>query len=273
MTNPPSRYMPSCQRPADDGDTLATVKSSDVSSYGGVSQHSSLCGSLLSRASSDEEVRERYLRRLGINASPCKSAGGPSPSSSSLTSLSRSSSSQDKIILLRYSRHYTTALKSDPSERTEDVSNGAGGRDNDPTPPSISPPFGFDLSAAWASLLSKDRSSEASTSKDGAYDLFSLPGRPLDGVVGRKVSFDATVQATTIPSRQSYSERMRRQIWGGAEDVRAPSAWSEREHASDYHGCQRQGHRPCPLPPGEVVGVGDAHDEECSSGVFDMDLE
>jgi hypothetical protein len=35
----------------------------------------------------------------------------------------------------------------------------------------------------------------------------------------RKVSFDSTVKATTIPARFSYSQRVRTKLWSSSEDI------------------------------------------------------
>lgn len=126
----------------------------------------------------------------------------------------------------------------------------------------------YDLSSSWLSLLSKDTASTSSTSIDqfdGAYDLFSLPSdssispsrsnsiRSLDNISGldrlslhddisecstpkhRKVSFDSTVKATTIPSRLSYSSRMKTRLWSSTEDIYSNAIRNEKEFAFD--GC------------------------------------
>lgn len=124
----------------------------------------------------------------------------------------------------------------------------------------------YDLSSSWLSLLSKDTASTSSTSIDqfdGAYDLFSLPSdssispsrsnsiRSLDNISGidrlslhddisecstpkhRKVSFDSTVKATTIPSRLSYSSRMKTRLWSSTEDIYSNAIRNEKEFAFD----------------------------------------
>ena len=124
----------------------------------------------------------------------------------------------------------------------------------------------FDLSSSWLSHLSKDTASTSSICSDqfdGAYDLFSLPSdssispsrcdsnRSLDNIIGvdrlslhddisectipkhRKVSFDSTVKATTIPSRLSYSSRMKTRLWSSTEDIYSNAIRNEKEFAFD----------------------------------------
>jgi len=104
---------------------------------------------------------------------------------------------------------------------------------------------------------------------DGAYDLFSLPSdssilatsrcdsnRSLDNTIvamdrlpsrddffsdlsssmirrRRKVSFDDTVKAATIPSRFTYSNRIRTRLWSSSEDIYANAVRNEREYVYD----------------------------------------
>ena len=163
-------------------------------------------------------------------------------------------SHNDKIILLRRSVQYTTKLKSDPNG--DNASSIAAPR------LSISK---FDLSSSWISLLSTDTATMAlSSSYDGAFDLFSLPSdssiafgrhdstKSLDknnmaqGLIHsrddlslsfipkqRKVSFDSTVKATTIPSRSSYSTRIKSRIWSSSEEIYANGIRNEREFEYD----------------------------------------
>ncbi|KAL9191015.1 hypothetical protein ACHAXT_000721 [Thalassiosira profunda] len=178
----------------------------------------------------------------------------------------RAGRQQEKIVLLRRSIQYTTKLKSDPSDdsdQLQDISKPSPSRENTcedglQLPSSCDK---FELSSAWTSFLSKDTasiSSTASTPLDGAYDLFSLPSIssfaasrcdsarsvPLDTLPSRdelsssparrrKVSFDSTVKAATIPPRQSYSGRMRTRLWTSSEDLYANAVRNEREYAFD----------------------------------------
>jgi hypothetical protein len=163
-------------------------------------------------------------------------------------------SRHDKIILLRRSVQYTTKLKSDPN----------GDNSSSTAAPSVLLSE-FDLSSSWMSLLSTDTASMAtSSSYDGAFDLFSLPSdssiafgrhdstKSLDknnmaqGLIHsrddlslsfipkqRKVSFDSTVKATTIPSRSSYSTRIKSRIWSSSEEIYANGIRNEREFEYD----------------------------------------
>jgi hypothetical protein len=148
----------------------------------------------------------------------------------------------DEIILLRRSVQYTTKLKLDPNGEN---ANGKAPRS------SLSK---FELSSAWTSLLSNDPASTLSSSSehvDGAFDLFSLPSEAsiassrcdsaksvdttiaLEGLPSRddlslssipkqrKVSFDSTVKTATIPSRHSYSNRIKSRIWSSTEEIYA----------------------------------------------------
>ncbi|KAL3803454.1 hypothetical protein ACHAW5_007023 [Stephanodiscus triporus] len=164
-------------------------------------------------------------------------------------------SRHDKIILLRRSVQYTTKLKSDPD------------RENAISIAPISSISKFELSSAWTSLLSNDTASTASPSSeplDGAFDLFSLPSdasvafsrcdspKSLDTTTiapellssrddlsvssipkQRKVSFDSTVKAVTIPSRRSYSTRIKSRIWSSAEEIYVNCIRNEREFEHD----------------------------------------
>ena len=49
----------------------------------------------------------------------------------------------------------------------------------------------------------------------------------------RKVSFDSTVKATTIPSRSSYSKRVRTKLWSSSEDIVNNAIRNEFEFAFD----------------------------------------
>lgn len=49
----------------------------------------------------------------------------------------------------------------------------------------------------------------------------------------RKVSFHSTVKATTIPSRSSYSDRIRTRLWSSTEDIHSNAVRNELEYAYD----------------------------------------
>jgi hypothetical protein len=123
----------------------------------------------------------------------------------------------------------------------------------------------FDFSSSWLSRDTASTLSLFSDQVDGAYDLFSLPSdssispsrsdsiRSLENIIGvdrlslhddisdcsihkhRKVSFDSTVRATTIPSRLSYSSRMKTRLWSSTEDIFSNAIRNEKEFAFD--GC------------------------------------
>ena len=150
---------------------------------------------------------------------------------------------------------YTTELKSDPNG---DHSNSIAPRS------SLSK---FELSSAWTSLLSNDTASTLSSSSeplDGAFDLFSLPSETsiafsrFDSAKSletntialevlpsrddlslasipkqRKVSFNSTVKAATIPSRRSYSDRIKSRIWSSTEEIYANGFRNVREFEYD----------------------------------------
>lgn len=158
-------------------------------------------------------------------------------------------SRQENLVLLRRSLHYKTKLKeSDPPQGSDDLTE---------------PKSKFELSSAWTSLLSKSNPSPApSEPLDGAYDLFSLPSdssltatsrcdsndRSFDNIISlatredlsvssiprqRKVSFDSTVKGVTIPSRFSYSNRTRINLWSSTEDIQQNLARNEKEYSYD----------------------------------------
>lgn len=49
----------------------------------------------------------------------------------------------------------------------------------------------------------------------------------------RKVSFDSIVKAATIPSRLSYSDRMKARLWSSTEDIYSNAVRNEKEFAFD----------------------------------------
>jgi hypothetical protein len=51
----------------------------------------------------------------------------------------------------------------------------------------------------------------------------------------RKVSFDSTVKATTIPARHSYSQRVRTKLWSSSEDIVSNAIRNEFEYNFDGH--------------------------------------
>mmetsp|Transcript_8659 Transcript_8659/g.15057 ORF Transcript_8659/g.15057 Transcript_8659/m.15057 type:complete len:401 (+) Transcript_8659:134-1336(+) len=277
-----------------DSDTSTTLKISEACDavLSQQSNSSSCCSRSIGRmhprrrSISNDEVRRRYLRRLGIAAACPGSMLNQQVGCievSPLNLLTKSSSHGDipkhdqiisreeRIVLLKRSVQYTTKLKSDPAEATKlsqtvgetpkDEVNGG----NSTSPKSSSSKF--ELSSAWTSLLSKDSASITSASSpealDGAYELFSLPSdssitasrcdsnRSLDNILPpdrmlsrddlsassmprrRKVSFDATVKAATIPSRLSYSNRIRQRLWSSTEDIYANAIRNEKEYIYD----------------------------------------
>jgi len=184
---------------------------------------------------------------------------------SSLSSQQTRSHQDGKIILLRRSAHYTTKLKSDPKD-AEKFSPQPIEMYSQQAP--RSPPSKFELSPSWTTLLSKDTASTTSASLeplDGACDLFSLPSDSSIAASGgggstrslgshlaldrrlpscdslsatsmpkqRKVSFDSTVKAATIPSRSSYSNRMRTRMWSSTENIYVNAVRSEKEYSFD----------------------------------------
>ncbi|KAL7535309.1 hypothetical protein ACHAXR_006407 [Thalassiosira sp. AJA248-18] len=292
------------QRQSDDGDTAATVKSTDGGRSDESLSHHSMA-SCCSMGSSNGEVRNRYLNRLGIPTGPTYTdisrasqreqrtlaAGGSlkfqscsapekkscmrkpthSSTSSSLSqgAIEESNSSgktsgtiigEDKIILLKRSVQFTTKLKSGPTDRLHQLTSKTSREDE-------SSSSKFELSPSWTTFLSKDTLSASTTSVsceplDGAYDLFSLPSdssaatsrcdsnRSLDITAldrlpsrddlsvssmprRRKVSFDSTVKAATIPSRVSYSNRIRTRLWSSTENIYANAVRNEKEYAFD----------------------------------------
>lgn len=55
----------------------------------------------------------------------------------------------------------------------------------------------------------------------------------------RKVSFDSTVKATTIPTRHSYSQRVRHKLWSSSEDIVSNAMRNEFEFSFDGHDWRR----------------------------------
>jgi len=49
----------------------------------------------------------------------------------------------------------------------------------------------------------------------------------------RKVSFDSTVKAATIPSRFSYSSRIHTRLWSSTEDIHANAVRNDKEYVFD----------------------------------------
>eukprot|EP00578_Thalassiosira_sp_NH16_P007040 CAMPEP_0181120000 /NCGR_PEP_ID=MMETSP1071-20121207/23906_1 /TAXON_ID=35127 /ORGANISM="Thalassiosira sp., Strain NH16" /LENGTH=396 /DNA_ID=CAMNT_0023204593 /DNA_START=125 /DNA_END=1315 /DNA_ORIENTATION=- len=192
---------------------------------------------------------------------------GAMPASSTVSSQHKRTR-QEKIILLRRSVQYTTRLKFGSKDEESSSQPNSTRFDEEITKIAAAPkssPSKFELSSAWMTLLSKDTASTTSASAeplDGAYDLFSLPsnssiaasviasspdtGMAMDRLPSRdslstastmpnkrKVSFDATVKAATIPSRFSYSNRIRTRLWSGTDDIYANAVRSEKEYAFD----------------------------------------
>ncbi|KAL7496318.1 hypothetical protein ACHAWT_004852 [Skeletonema menzelii] len=77
-----------------------------------------------------------------------------------------------------------------------------------------------DSQATIPSLLRR----ESSRTSRGELSNLSASRRPP-----RKVSFDSTVIATTIPSRFSYSDRIRSRLWSSTNDIHANAIRNEHE--------------------------------------------
>jgi len=71
---------------------------------------------------------------------------------------------------------------------------------------------------------------ESSKTSRGELSNHSAPRRPR-----RKVSFDSTVIATTIPSRFSYSDRIRSRLWSSTNDIHANAIRNEHEFMYDHN--------------------------------------
>ena len=102
-----------------------------------------------------------------------------------------------------------------------------------PSDPSIAAPHGMiTTSAASADSLTEASTSLHSHTPEFLSCSFSFQSirREINRVHSmslsdhsiqprRKVSFDSTVKATTIPSRSSYSKRVRPKLWSSSEDI------------------------------------------------------
>jgi len=84
----------------------------------------------------------------------------------------------------------------------------------------------FESNVAIPSLLRRD--SSRSRSELSSSSLTNLSHRPR-----RKVSFDSTVIATTIPSRLSYSDRVRSRLWSSTSDTYVNAVRNEHEFVYD----------------------------------------
>lgn len=182
-------------------------------------------------------------------------------------------SNQDIILLKRSVQYTTqlkpdtTSRTSEGDEPSSSLPLATSSKEGETTvKPSTSPSSSkFELSSAWASLLHEETASTGSASSgavDGAYEIFSLPSdssmaasrcgstKSLDCAAlerlpsrdslsassmprRRKVSFDSTVKAVNIPSRLSYSNRIRTRLWSSTEDIYANALRNEREYAFD----------------------------------------
>jgi len=222
-------------------------------------------------SSTCNKVRERYLHRLGtssmnpghfnvdnnqiISSTPEKASYIEQQQSSNKqdkiisTSLPEKASSleqqqnqkdsidcdEDNIILLRQSIKYTTELKPDLNE--------------------------FELSSAWSKLLSSNDTSRcqtpsppkfgtrrlsrkdtaSSTSLESASYSSMTSGLPsFDNLSStssmqrrRKVSFDTTVHATTIPSRHDYSDQARAAMWTNQAELYREAFRNDLEYEFD----------------------------------------
>jgi hypothetical protein len=242
-----------------------SVYSSSISDGRSSSRDSTTCHAF---AIHRRSIKERYLHRLGISALPIEHQLERSNSAPAgierMTdfnidneSLNHSSAKQeDNRILLRRSEQYTTKLKTDPNEENPNCS--------EPICSSRRTSL-FELS--WASFVLNEstRSALSSTETlDGAYDLFSLPSdislsfsrsKSLDTLDTnttapirkfsssdelsvstqqvRRVSFDSTVQTTTIPSRHDYSKRIKSRIWSSTLEIYTNGVRNAREFEYD----------------------------------------
>jgi hypothetical protein len=182
----------------------------------------------------DDELRRRYLYRLGINEKSCgsdvhsdhdsisttfsrgSSSSNPlimydicqssesSRSSRTKSRRSRSSSTVDKV-LLRKSVQYTTELKFDKSDPTDIATTTLRNFTAQP-----SPPRSDELSTAWANILgigdddSQDTKGGETEPLDGAFDLFSLPSD--SSLVSYKRAVTAAATSTdSVSEASSYN--------------------------------------------------------------------
>ena len=272
-----------------DDSTLATEVSSEFCHLSLASSSSKpSTGRRRHSVDNTDDVRAKYLHRLGFGMAPITSERVGAVTDQSSTSkqrkaLSNGSASsvrlscslddrlliptptpqrrqQERLILLRRSEQYTVDLKFDesPVEATKPK---------------------FELSSAWTNFLSSSfhafEPSQSCKSEplDGAYDLFSLPSdssfntKPTSDMAfssdsattssflrrdssktsrselsssavsrrpPRKVSFDSTVIATTIPSRFSYSECIRSRLWSSTDDIYSNATRNEHEFTYDH---------------------------------------
>mmetsp|Transcript_20205 Transcript_20205/g.31550 ORF Transcript_20205/g.31550 Transcript_20205/m.31550 type:complete len:376 (-) Transcript_20205:1506-2633(-) len=86
--------------------------------------------------------------------------------------------------------------------------------------------FSADSQVTMPSLLRR----ESSKTSRGELSNHSASRRPR-----RKVSFDSTVIATTIPSRFSYSDRIRSRLWSSTNDIYANAIRNEHEFTYDHN--------------------------------------
>lgn len=86
--------------------------------------------------------------------------------------------------------------------------------------------FSADSQATMPSLLRR----ESSKTSRSELSTHSASRRPR-----RKVSFDSTVIATTIPSRFSYSDRIRSRLWSSTNDIYANAIRNEHEFSYDHN--------------------------------------
>lgn len=86
--------------------------------------------------------------------------------------------------------------------------------------------FSADSQVTMPSLLRR----ESSKTSRGELSNNSASRRPRS-----KVSFDSTVIATTIPSRFSYSDRIRSRLWSSTNDIYANAIRNEHEFSYDHN--------------------------------------
>ena len=209
-------------------------------------------------SSTCNRVRERYLHRLGISSvrQGCVDKDNNETISTSLPEKASSIEQQqnqqdsidcdeDNIILLRQSIKYTTELKPVPCDMNT---------------LSISPQSKFELSSAWSKLLSSDTSrcqtpsppkfgtrrlsrkdTASSTSLESAsYSTLTSGLASFDNLSStsslqrrRKVSFDTTVHAATIPSRHDYSDQARAAMWTNQAELYREAFRNDLEYEFD----------------------------------------
>jgi len=202
-------------------------------------------------SSTCNKVRERYLHRLGtssmnpghfnVDNNEIISTSLPEKASSleqQITNQQDSIDCEDNIILLRQSIKYTTALKPDLNVGTESkfelssawskLLSSDTSRCQTPSPPQFGRCLSRKDTASWTSLESASYSTLTSglASFDNLSSTSSLQRR-------RKVSFDTTVHAATIPSRHDYSDQARAAMWTNQAELYREAFRNDLEYEFD----------------------------------------